>query len=131
MENILKKISRALVNETISEEIKDIEYPVVIVDLNGRIVEVSNKLLKLFNFEKQELIDKWYPKVFHIYDEDNNKLNSIEFPITKAVLSGKKFNTKLLYSKGDGSKMKVLVGAEPITLDERPLGIVEILERVE
>lgn len=96
----------------------------------GKITRVNPAAEQLLGFAQSELIGKWFPKIIVAVTFDDQQINLLDRPITKAFLLGKPVAEKTFYRKKDGQKIAVSVNASPILLKGKPLGAIEVFRDI-
>lgn len=96
----------------------------------GRITRVNPAAQQVLGFTEKELIGTWFPKKIIAVSLDDNPINLIDRPITKAFLTGKPISEKLFYRRKNGQKVPVAINISPIILDGKPLGAIEVFRDI-
>lgn len=96
----------------------------------GRITRVNPMAAYLLGYDEAELIGSWFPKKIVAMDEDDNVINLIDRPITRAFLTGKPISEKLYYRRKDDRKLPVAITVSPILLENKPLGAIEVFRDI-
>jgi PAS domain S-box-containing protein len=96
----------------------------------GRITRVNPAAQYLLGYEEAELVGAWFPKKITAVTFDENPVNLIDRPVTKAFLTGKPISEKLYYRRKNGQKLPVAVTVSPMLLDGKPLGAIEVFRDI-
>jgi PAS domain S-box-containing protein len=96
----------------------------------GRITRVNPAAQLLLGYSEAELLGEWYPKMIIAVSENDEPINLIDRPITKAFLTGKPISEKTHLRRKDGKKVAVAISASPILLKGRPLGLIEVFRDI-
>ncbi len=99
---------------------------VITTDNRGRIDRINDVALRILGYKRNEVVGKWFPKTIVAVDEDDNVIEPIERPITRAFLSGKPVSEELYYKTKTGNKIPVSSTVSPILLKKMPIGAVEV-----
>lgn len=102
----------------------------ITTDEFGKITRANPVALELLGYDESELVGNWFPKVVMAVNFDNQPINLIDRPITKAFLTGKPISEKLYYRHKNGDNIPVAVNVSPIILDDKPLGAIEVFRDV-
>ncbi len=102
----------------------------IATDEFGRIVRVNPAGLEILEYEEEEILGEWFPKVIIALDDDLSPLSLIDRPITQAFLTGKPVSQKMLYRTKNGLYRPVAVTVSPILLKERPIGAIEVFRDI-
>jgi len=96
----------------------------------GRITRVNPAALDLLGFAESELVGEWFPKIIIAVNDQDEPINLIDRPITKAFLTGKPVSEKTHIRHKDGHKIAVAISASPILLKGKPLGLIEVFRDI-
>ena len=96
----------------------------------GRITRVNPAAQQLLGYSEAELLGTWFPKKIMSVTFDDEPVNLIDRPITKAFLTGKPVSEKTFYRRKDGQRVAVAVNASPILLGGKPLGAIEVFRDI-
>lgn len=96
----------------------------------GRITRVNPVAQEILGFSEEELVGEWFPKKIVAVTTDNEPVNLIDRPITKAFLTGRSISEKMVYRRRDGNTVPVSISVSPILLDGKPLGAVEVFRDI-
>jgi PAS domain S-box-containing protein len=96
----------------------------------GRITRVNPAAQYLLGYSESELLGAWFPKKIVAVTFDDDKINLIDRPITKAFLTGKPISEKVYYRRKNGQKLPVSINISPILLKGRPLGAIEVFRDI-
>ena len=96
----------------------------------GRITRVNPSAQYLLGYSEMELLDEWFPKKIIAVNENDEPINLIDRPITKAFLTGKPISEKTYLRRKDGSMFAAAISASPILLKGRPLGLIEVFRDI-
>lgn len=102
----------------------------IATDEFGRIVRVNPACLAILEYEEEEILGEWFPKVILALDENLSPLSLIDRPITQAFLTGRPVSQKMLYRTKTGAYRPVAVTVSPILLKNRPIGAVEVFRDI-
>lgn len=102
----------------------------ITTDEFGKITRANPIALDLLGFSEKELIGTWFPKIVVAVNFDNQPINLIDRPITKAFLTGKPISEKLYYRQKNGENIPVAVNVSPIIFEEKPLGAIEVFRDI-
>ena len=103
----------------------------ITTDEFGRITRVNPVAQKLLGYSEEELLGEWFPKKIVAVNNQDEPLNLIDRPITKAFLTGKPVSEKgYYYRRKDGQKLAVAITASPILHRNRPLGLIEVFRDI-
>jgi PAS domain S-box-containing protein len=96
----------------------------------GRITRVNPAAQQLLGFSERELLGEWFPKKIIAVTLEDQAINLIDRPITKAFLTGKPISEKMYYRRKNGHKIPVSVNVSPILLKGKPLGAIEVFRDI-
>jgi PAS domain S-box-containing protein len=96
----------------------------------GRITRVNPAAQQLLGYTEKELLGKWFPKKIVAVSLENEPVNLIDRPITKAFLTGKSISEKMYYRRKNGEKFPAAITVSPILLEDRPLGAIEVFRDI-
>jgi len=96
----------------------------------GRITRVNPAAQQLLGYDEDELLGTWFPKKIMSVTFDDEPINLIDRPITKAFLTGKPVSEKTYYRHKDGRRIAMSVNASPILLRGKPLGAIEVFRDI-
>jgi PAS domain S-box-containing protein len=96
----------------------------------GKITRVNLAAQQILGYTEADLLDSWLPKKIIAVSLDDNRINLIDRPITKAFLTGKPISAKMYYRRKDGEKIPVAVSASPIIVDGKPAGAIEVFRDI-
>lgn len=96
----------------------------------GKITRVNAVARHILGFKKSELIGEWFPKKIVSVTADDEIVNLIDRPITKAFLTGRPINEKIYYRRKNGQKVPVAVSTSPILVDGKPRGAIEVFRDI-
>jgi PAS domain S-box-containing protein len=102
----------------------------IATDEFGKITSVNPAAVSMLGFSKEELIGTWFPKRITAVTFDEQPINLIDRPITKAFLTGKPVAEKMFYRCKDGHVLPVAVNVSPILVKGRPLGAIEVFRDI-
>lgn len=102
----------------------------IATDQFGKITRINPTALRILGYTEREVIGSWFPKKFVALTEQEQPINLIDRPITKAFLTGKTISEKMYYRKKNGYKVPVAVTVSPIILDNKPVGAVEVFRDI-
>jgi PAS domain S-box-containing protein len=96
----------------------------------GRITRVNPAAQQLLGYSENELLGTWFPKKIVAVTFNDELINLIDRPITRAFLTGRPISEKTYYRGKDGQKVAVAVNASPILLHGKPLGAIEVFRDI-
>jgi PAS domain S-box-containing protein len=96
----------------------------------GKITRVNPGALAILGYQESDLLGEWFPKKIVAVTGDNEPINLIDRPITKAFLTGKAISEKTFYRKKNGQTLPVWINISPILLDNKPLGAIEVFRDI-
>lgn len=96
----------------------------------GKISRINDEALKILGYTYEEAIGEWFQKIIIALDEHGNKIDLMNRPITRAILSGKPVSTKMFYQPKTGKPIPVAVTVAPIILNGIPNGAVEVFRDI-
>jgi PAS domain S-box-containing protein len=96
----------------------------------GRITRVNPAAQQLLGYSEKELLGKWFPKIIVAVTLEDQAINLIDRPVTKAFLTGKPISEKVYYRRKNGQKIPVAVNVSPILLKGKPLGAIEVFRDI-
>lgn len=96
----------------------------------GKITRVNPKARQILGFTEKELIGEWFPKKIIAVNDQDQKMNLIDRPITKAFLSGRTISEKCIYRTKKGKIVPVYLSVSPILIDSKPLGAIEVFRDI-
>ena len=102
----------------------------IATDQFGKITRINPTALRILGYTEKEVLGSWFPKKIVALSEQDEAINLIDRPITKAFLTGKTINEKMYYRKKNGYKIPVAVTVSPIILDNKPVGAVEVFRDI-
>lgn len=102
----------------------------VATDEFGRITRANAVARHILGFKKSELVGAWFPKIIVSVTPDDQVVNLIDRPITKAFLTGRPIIEKTYYRRKNGQKIPVSVNVSPILVDGKPRGAIEVFRDI-
>jgi PAS domain S-box-containing protein len=96
----------------------------------GRITRVNPAAQQLLGYSEKELLGEWFPKKIIAVTLEDQAINLIDRPVTKAFLTGKPISEKMYYRRKNGQKIPVSVNVSPILLKGKPLGAIEVFRDI-
>jgi PAS domain S-box-containing protein len=107
-----------------------IGHGAIATDEFGRIVRINPAGLEILEYNEEEILGEWFPKVILALDDNLSPLSLIDRPITQAFLTGRPVSEKMLYRTKSGSYRPVAVTVSPILLKNRPIGAIEVFRDI-
>lgn len=102
----------------------------IATDEFGRITRANAIARHILGFKKSELIGAWFPKVIVSVTSEDEVVNLIDRPITKAFLTGRPITEKTYYRRKNGQKIPVSMTVSPILVDGKPRGAIEVFRDI-
>lgn len=102
----------------------------IATNAEGKIMRINDIALGLLAYTKDNALGEWYPKIIQAETEDGKKINQIELPITKSLITGVAVTERVVYVSSKGNKIPVSVTVSPIVLDDRPIGAIEVFRDI-
>lgn len=102
----------------------------IATDEFGRITRVNSVAAKILGYKISDLIGSWFPKRIVMVDANDNAVNLIDRPITKAFLSGRPISQKTYYRRKNGQVVPVAMTVSPILVNEKPVGAIEVFRDI-
>jgi PAS domain S-box-containing protein len=102
----------------------------IATDEFGKITRVNPGALRMLGYKESDLVGEWFPKKIIAVDANNNAINLIDRPITKAFLTGRAISEKMHYRQKNGQAIPVAISISPIILDGKPLGAIEVFRDI-
>lgn len=102
----------------------------IATDEFGKITRVNPGALEILGYGESDLLGEWFPKKIVAVNSDNEPINLIDRPITKAFLTGKAISEKTFYRKKNGQTLPVSINISPILLNNKPLGAIEVFRDI-
>jgi PAS domain S-box-containing protein len=96
----------------------------------GKITRVNPVAQRILGYKESELIGEWFPKKIVAVNANDQPINLIDRPITKAFLTGQSVSEKMYYKHKDGHFFPVSVSVSAIILDGKPLGAIEVFRDI-
>ena len=96
----------------------------------GRITRINPAAQHLLGYSEKELLGEWFPKKIVAVTLEDQPINLIDRPVTKAFLTGKPISEKMYYRRKNGQKIPVAVNVSPILLKGKPLGAIEVFRDI-
>jgi len=96
----------------------------------GKITRVNPVAQRILGYKESELIGEWFPKKIVAVNVNDQPINLIDRPITKAFLTGQSVSEKMYYKHKDGHFFPVSVSVSAIILDGKPLGAIEVFRDI-
>lgn len=122
---------------TITEEkakaealISSIGEGIIAIDEEGKIVQINQAALDILDFNRKDLLGKWFPREVVALKEDNSLIDPLDRPAVKVFLTGRAISEGLYYRKKDGNKIPVYLTASPIFLRGKPVGVIEVFRDI-
>ncbi len=103
---------------------------IIATDGWGKIIRVNQAAVDILSCSKKDLIGKWFPEVVMAVRPDGSIMDSIDRPITKAVVRGETITEKLAYMTNEGRIVPVSVTVSPVLLHGKPAGAIEIFRDI-
>ncbi len=102
----------------------------IATDENGKISHVNQVALDVLEFQKNDVLGKWFPEIIVSLDEDMNKVPRLERHITQAFMTGKAVSGRTYYRTKSNKVIPVFVTVSPIILKGRPVGAIEVFRDI-
>jgi PAS domain S-box-containing protein len=102
----------------------------ITTDEFGKINRVNPAAQQILGYTEAQLMDTWLPKKIIAVGLDNEIINLIDRPITKAFLTGKPISSKMYFRRKNGDNVPVAVTASPLIVDGKPLGAIEVFRDI-
>lgn len=102
----------------------------ITTDEFGKITRVNPVGLKILGYAEKDLIGEWFPKRIVALTEQDQPINLIERPITKAFLTGQPVSEKMHYRKKNGDILPVSISISPILYEGKPIGAIEVFRDI-
>ncbi len=102
----------------------------ITTDEFGRITRVNPVAAHLLGLKESELVGFPFFKIITAVSFDGEIMNVIDRPITRAFLTGRPVEGKMIYQTNKGKRVPVSVNASPITLKGKPLGAIEVFRDI-
>ena len=102
----------------------------IATDEFGKITQVNRVAQQIIGYKSSELVGQWFPKKIIAVTPDNEPINLIDRPITKAFLTGQPIIEKLHYRRKNGLIVPVSVSVSPIIIDGKPVGAIELFRDI-
>ncbi|HVV67213.1 MAG TPA: ATP-binding protein [Candidatus Saccharimonadales bacterium] len=102
----------------------------IATDEFGRITRANSMASKILGYKRTELIGAWFPKKIIMVDANDNIINLIDRPITKAFLAGRPISQKTYYRRKNGQVVPVAMTVSPILVSSKPVGAIEVFRDV-
>src|SRR3954468_23438606 len=96
----------------------------------GRITRVNPAAQQLLGYSEKEMLGEWFPKKIVAVTLEDQSINLIDRPVTKAFLTGKPISDKMYYRRKNGQKIPVAVTVSPILLKGKPRGAIEVFRDI-
>jgi PAS domain S-box-containing protein len=102
----------------------------IATDEFGKITRANAIARHILGFKKSELIGEWFPRKIITVNANNEVINLIDRPITKAFLMGRPITEKTYYRHKNGQKIPMAVNVSPILVDGKPRGAIEVFRDI-
>ena len=102
----------------------------IATDEFGRITRANLVARHILGFKKTELIGEWFPKAIVAVTAEDQVINLIDRPITKAFLTGRPIAENTFYRRKNGQRIPVAVNISPILVDGKPRGAIEVFRDI-
>lgn len=102
----------------------------ITTDEFGRITRVNPAAQELLGYSEAELLSEWFPKKIVAVTPDNQPINLMDRPITKAFLTGKPVAEKTYYRRKNGEVIALSINVSSILLKGKPLGAIEVFRDI-
>ncbi|HSW85851.1 MAG TPA: ATP-binding protein [Candidatus Saccharimonadales bacterium] len=109
---------------------KSIGDGAISTDEFGRITGVNLTAQQILGYSEGELLGTWFPKSIIAVTADDQPINLMDRPITKAYLTGKPVAKNIYYRRKDGYKIPLAVNVSPIILHDKPVGAIEVFRDI-
>lgn len=96
----------------------------------GNITRANPGAQRLLGYSEEELVGSWFPKKIIAVTFDDQPINIIDRPISKAFLTGKPISQKMFYRTKQGANLPVAINISPVLLDEKPLGSIMVFRDI-
>ena len=103
---------------------------VIATDNTGKITRVNQAALEILGFEESELLGEWLPGVIIATYDNDQALDLMDRPVSRAILTGKTISAHSNYRRKDGNLVPVALTVSPIILDGKPTGAIEIFRDI-
>jgi PAS domain S-box-containing protein len=102
----------------------------IATDERGHIIRINQVALDLMGYQEEEVIDKWFPKIFVAKDSNGKLVNPLDRPATRAMLTGHAITDKTTYITKNKTLLPVSVTVSPILLEGSPIGAIEVFRDI-
>ncbi|MFA5888971.1 MAG: PAS domain-containing sensor histidine kinase [Candidatus Paceibacterota bacterium] len=106
----------------------------VVVDNEGKIIEMSNAAGELLGVFPPECKGKPYNKIWLMRDKEGNNVPEKDRPIQIVLRTGKKIisdiSTDFYYVRKDGVAFPVEITVSPVILEEKIIGVVDVFRDI-
>lgn len=102
----------------------------IATDEFGHITRINPVALNIIGLKEEDVLGKWFPRIFIAVKPDNTPVSLIDRPIFKMFLTGKAISEKLLYRVKGGQIIPVYTTVSPIILDGKPVGAIEVFRDI-
>ena len=102
----------------------------IATDEFGHITRINPAALSILGMRAEDVIGKWFPRIFIAVRPDNTPVALIDRPIFKMFLTGKPVSEKMNYRVKAGRVVPVYTTVSPILIDGKPAGAVEVFRDI-
>lgn len=102
----------------------------ITTDAFGVITRVNPIACKLLGFTEKEMLGQVFVKKIVATNLDDQIINLIDRPISKAFLSGEPVSQKMYYRTSEGKNLPVAITVSPVFLGDKPLGAIEVFRDI-
>jgi len=102
----------------------------VTTDEYGRITRINPIAQNILGYSEEEVIGKWFPKIFAAYTNEGKIISLIERPVTRAFVTGDIISERIHYKNKDGKLLPIALTISPIMVKNQPIGCIEIFRDI-
>lgn len=102
----------------------------IATDQYGKITRINPTALRILGFTEKEILGSWFPKKIVAMNDQDQPINLIDRPITRAFLTGKTVVERTYYRKKNGQRIPVSITVSPVIMEGKPVGAIEVFRDI-
>ncbi len=128
----LEKSDRSSIEQQVEIEalFDSIGEGAITTDEFGIITRANPTACKLLGYPQKDLIGEVFVKQLVATNLEDQPINLIDRPITRAFLTGEPVYQKMYYRTKSGKNLPVAVTVSPVFIDDKPLGAIEVFRDI-
>lgn len=102
----------------------------IVINDKSTVLMMNYQAQKILGYDYRQVVGRNWTKIINVYDDSLKPLPRREWPISKALKTGRKVTGQYNYQRKDGSLVAVGLTASPVFLDGRTIGAVGVFRDI-